>query len=305
VNVAATQAGLTPPWQRRRGFNGYGLVLTVLVHVLILGAVLAWRSRALPPPKPRSMDVNLVLPKEQPRTLEPPPPAPRPELQQPSLPTIPEPPPVTVAEVPPAPVILAPVAAPAPGPVAAPAVASSVSVAAPAASAVGSARLVEACADAPDRMMVADVYRLSTRTTSVKEMNRRQPAGIVCMAQLNFAPRYMGLGIPGMDLSEWYGLDIRFTVNVPEEGPRDFVLLSDDGSVLHVDGKEVIDNDGRHNPGAVMATVNLSKGIHHLRVRYFQAAGNGALMLGWKKPDEADYQPIPRRLLARPAAASE
>jgi hypothetical protein len=296
------------PLSRRR-FNGYGLVITVLVHLLLFVAVLSWHSSVPAPPKPRSVDLSLIPLKERPAVpLPPPPPVPKPELQPPSLPAIPELPPVVVADVKPAPVaappVLAPpVASPAPAAVATPAAASP-AVAAPAASAVGSTRLVEECADAPDRKMVAEVYRLRTGTTSVKEMNRRKPIRTVCLAQLNFAPRPMGLGLPGLDLSEWYGLDIRFTVNVPQDGPREFVLLSDDGAILSVDDAEVINNDGLHTPDAVMGTVQLSKGVHNLRVRYFQGPGDGALMLGWKKPGEADYQPINTRLLGRPPAAA-
>ncbi|MGQ3055235.1 MAG: PA14 domain-containing protein, partial [Roseateles sp.] len=154
----------------------------------------------------------------------------------------------------------------------------------------------------------AEVHRLSTRATSVKEMDRRRsPVGTICLAQLDIAPRNMGLGLPGLDFSEWYGLDIRFTLDMPHDDVRDFVLVADDGGVLYVDGKEVINNDGLHVPDAVMGTVALTKGIHQLRVRYLQGPGGGALMLGWKKsgaPD-SDYRPIPRRLLGRPPAASE
>ncbi|CAM4090004.1 PA14 domain-containing protein [Roseateles saccharophilus] len=299
-----TEIGASPQWQS--GPRGYGLVVTVMVHLLLLAAVLSWRSR-VPQPKPREMDVNIILPQQQPKIPEPPPPLPKPELAIPNLPPVLEPPPVVVAEVAPVPQVVEPsVAPPVAGPPPAPAVVGSVNAAAPvapAASAVGSSRLVEECADAPDRKMVAEVYRLSTRTTSVKEMSRRKPIRTVCLAQLNFAPRRMGLGLPGLDLSEWYGLDIRFTVNVPQEGPRDFVLLSDDGAILSVDDTDVVNNDGLHNPEAVMGTVNLSKGMHNVRVRYFQGPGDGALMLGWKKPAESDYQPIPTRLLGRPPAA--
>ena len=103
-------------------------------------------------------------------------------------------------------------------------------------------------------------------------------------------------------ISEWFGLDIRFTVKVLQDGPRDFVLLSDDGAVLYVDDVQVIDNDGLHLPEALMGTVNFSKGVHNVRVRYFQGPGDGALMLGWKKTSEAEYQPISLRLLGRPPA---
>ncbi|MDR7267397.1 hypothetical protein J2X20_000026 [Pelomonas saccharophila] len=296
------------PW--RRGFNGYGLLITVLVHLLLLAVVLSWRTR-VPPPKPRNTDMTLITLKEQPKPLPPPVLAPKPEFQPPSLPAIPEPAPIVVVETPkPAPVaatVVAPplAAAPTAAPAAAPVAAAPASAAAaPVAKAVGSTKLVEDCTDAPDRMMVAEVYRLSSSDKSVKDMNRRKPIRTVCLAQLNFAPRNMGLGIPGLDLSEWYGLDIRFTVNVPQDGPRDFLLLSDDGAVLFVDDVPLVNNDGLHQPRALMDTVNLGKGIHHVRVRYFQGPGDGALMLGWKKPGEADYQPIPTRLLGRPPAAA-
>jgi hypothetical protein len=170
---------------------------------------------------------------------------------------------------------------------------------------VGSTRLVEECADAPDRMMVAEVYRMSSSDTSVKDMNRRKPIRTVCLAQLDFSPRHMGLGLPGLDLSEWYGLDIRFTLNMPIDSDRDFIMLCDDGCVLYVDDQVVVNADGLHVVEAVMGTVHLSKGTHQMRVRYFQGPGDGALMMGWKKAGAptAETKPIPRRLFGRPPGA--
>jgi hypothetical protein len=106
-------------------------------------------------------------------------------------------------------------------------------------------------------------------------------------------------------MSEWFALDIRFTVNVPEDGRWELMLLSDDGAILTVDDVEVINNDGIHAPKPVIANVRLEKGLRNFRVRYFQGpAPDLALMLGWKKPREADFQYVPRRLLGRPAAAA-
>lgn len=309
MSAVVSRADLRP-WVGRRRFNGPGLAVTILVHVLVLAAALIWHKRVPPLAKPSRVEISVIEPKEQPKPPEPPPLAPKPEFQPPNMPTIPEPPPIMVAEIPqPAPVVqpapAPPAAAPAPGPAAAPAVAAPAAAAppAPAGSAVGSTRLAEACADAPDRMMVAEVYKLSSRTTSVKEMDRRRnPAGTVCLAQLDIAPRNMGLGLPGLDVSEWYGLDIRFTLNMPQDTERDFVLVCDDGCVLYVDGKEVANADGLHQVEAVMGTVPLTKGLHHVRVRYFQGPGDGALMLGWKKAGapNSETRPIPRRLLGRP-----
>jgi hypothetical protein len=306
MNFAIPADAAALPWRRRR-FNGLGLVITVLVHLLILAGVLTWRSRVSPPAAPRSIDLSIIKAKEPVKPPEPPPLAPKPEFRAPSLPPIPDTPPIVVEKPQPA-----PIAAPLPGPAAAPpvpapAAAPPVTAAPPAlaGSAVGSTRLAEDCADAPDRMMVAQVYKLSTRATSVKEMDRRKPVGTLCLAQLDIAPRHMGLGLPGLDFSEWFGLDIRFTINMPLDAERDFVLLCDDGGILYVDDKEVVNADGLHGVDAVMGTVYLTKGIHHLRVRYYQGPGDGALMLGWKKAGAptSETRPIPRRLMGRPPGA--
>ncbi|WP_457447908.1 PA14 domain-containing protein, partial [Roseateles sp. P5_E4] len=163
----------------------------------------------------------------------------------------------------------------------------------------------EECADSPDRPMVAEVYRLRPDTKSVNEMRRRKPIKTVCLAQLDITPRDHREGFPGLDMNEWFGLDIRFTVNMPQDLTMDLMLLSDDGAILTIDDVEVINNDGIHAAYPLMETVKLAKGLRNFRVRYFQGPGYGlALILGWKKPDGKDYQYIPRRLLGRPPAAA-
>ncbi len=99
--------------------------------------------------------------------------------------------------------------------------------------------------------MVADLYRLSPNPQSVTEMRRRKPVKRVCLAQLNITPRSFREGFPGLDsIIEWFGLDIRFTINIPETATYEFMLLADDGAMLTVDDDKVIDNDRRRSiPG--------------------------------------------------------
>ena len=59
-----------------------------------------------------------------------------------------------------------------------------------------------------------------------------KPVKTVCLSQLNISPRDFREGFPGMDRIEWFGLDIRFTVDMPQDMTRDILLLSDDGSSL-------------------------------------------------------------------------
>jgi hypothetical protein len=152
--------------------------------------------------------------------------------------------------------------------------------------------------------MVASLYRLDPATTSLKELARRQPLKEVCLAQLDITPRPFRHGFPGLDsLVEWFGLDIRFTVNVAEAGSRDLLLVADDGALLSIDGVDVIDNDGLHQPRPRTARVRLAAGPRQFRIRYFQGPGDAlALMLAWKKPDQAEFDYIPAKLMGRPAA---
>lgn len=69
---------------------------------------------------------------------------------------------------------------------------------------------------------------------------------------------------------DWYGFDFDTYVNIPESGAYKMILTSDDGSVLYLDGKLLIDNDGSHGELAVTRCVGLEKGLHHLQVKYLE-----------------------------------
>jgi hypothetical protein len=62
-----------------------------------------------------------------------------------------------------------------------------------------------------------------------------------------------------------------------------FDVVSDDGFRLLVDGKPVIDRWNHHGPTPDSATVELSAGVHDLRVEYCQEAGAAVLRLDWRR----------------------
>jgi hypothetical protein len=167
----------------------------------------------------------------------------------------------------------------------------------------GTGNLFEECADTPDRPMVADVYRLPPQTDSLTALNGRKPVKRVCMAQLDITPRSFREGFPGLDdLTEWFGLDIRFTVRIAEAGTWEMALVSDDGAILSIDGVDVINNDGIHGPEARLARVRLPAGVRNFRMRYFQGPPQHiALVLVWKRPGDKDFDYIPASLIGRPA----
>lgn len=297
TSLPPPEAEQEPRW--RREYNRYAIGIVILLHVA-LGTTLLVATSRRPATKQEQRSVEVVLfeakvpekqipePKPEPKKLEPPP------LDVPRLPDLP---PVKVTESP----VPAPPAGNAPG---APAVAAAPPPPPPVAKAEPSKppKLFEECSDESDRHMIADVYRLAVNTQSVSEIRRRKPNQRVCMAQLNITPRSFREGFPGLgSTNEWFGLDIRFTVNIPETGTYELMLLADDGAMLSVDDENVIDNDGIHAPTPVATKLKLDKGLHNFRVRYFQGPGPDlALMLVWKKPGMPEYSYIPRSLIGRP-----
>lgn len=75
------------------------------------------------------------------------------------------------------------------------------------------------------------------------------------------------------------------TLIVPEDGEYTFILDSDDGSRLSIDGKVVIDHDGIHGEGRAKRTVlKLAKGRVPFRLDYFQGLFGKGLTLHWSGP---------------------
>ncbi len=72
------------------------------------------------------------------------------------------------------------------------------------------------------------------------------------------------------------GLVISGYINVPADGIYTFALYSDDGSILRIDDEIVVDNDGPHSPIELIGQRALSKGLHKLKIHYFDY--NGGLL---------------------------
>jgi len=79
----------------------------------------------------------------------------------------------------------------------------------------------------------------------------------------------------------------RFTtfLEVPQAGEYTFSTMSDDGSVLTIDGSVVVDNDGNHAPRRIEAKIDLTAGRHTLSVSHFEAGGGEKLKVTWEGPD--------------------
>jgi len=107
--------------------------------------------------------------------------------------------------------------------------------------------------------------------------------------------------IPAFDLSprnqpEYFGLEYRGFVRVPENGVYGFSTDSDDGSRLYIDDNMVVNNDGLHGMKEVKGAVALGAGFHAIKVQYFQKGGGRELKV-WLEGVKGEKQIIPETML--------
>jgi alpha-L-fucosidase len=85
--------------------------------------------------------------------------------------------------------------------------------------------------------------------------------------------------------SQNYGFRFNGYIDVPATGVFTFFTTSDDGSCLWIDGEKVVDNDKPHRPEVRSGMVALEKGLHAIRVDYFQRGDSAELKVHWQGPD--------------------
>ena len=90
-------------------------------------------------------------------------------------------------------------------------------------------------------------------------------------------------------------------VTVPTAGTYTFRLTSDDGSELLIDDELVIDHDGLHGAEDKDGTVELTAGMHALRINYFEAGGDEQLTLSWRPPGDSAFSVVPNTALSTDA----
>jgi hypothetical protein len=77
-----------------------------------------------------------------------------------------------------------------------------------------------------------------------------------------------------------FGVKYTGYIKIPKDGIYNFYLNSDDGSILLIDNKTIINNDGCHAPIENSGIVILKEGFHQIEVSYFQQGGGMALDVG-------------------------
>ncbi|MBM2616492.1 DUF1080 domain-containing protein [Actinoplanes sp. LDG1-06] len=135
------------------------------------------------------------------------------------------------------------------------------------------------------------------------------PMSKVCELKPGQTPNVDKL-MPTIDWSttDQFGLNDNFVTHAianltaPATGTYAFRLVSDDGSKLYLDDALVVDHDGLHDvepPGE--GQVELTAGVHKLRVEHFDRTGGQRLTLSWRPPGANDFAVVPNTALTTDA----
>ena len=129
----------------------------------------------------------------------------------------------------------------------------------------------------------AEYYFIGTEIKKVADAVAADRKPDVCRVDttINFEAKD-GQGFKDLQGREFFAVIWTGTLRVPVTGKVTFYLKSDDGSRFFLDGKELINNDGKHRMDEDSATQDLTAGDHEFRIEYFQNKDKAGCVLSWK-----------------------
>ncbi|HEX5360090.1 MAG TPA: PA14 domain-containing protein [Fluviicoccus sp.] len=118
-----------------------------------------------------------------------------------------------------------------------------------------------------------EIYLLPPDTPMLPDFSTLTPIGSLYTSEINITSRSFTDPFPGVPSNrfEWFGVRYQGPLTIQETGDYSFSTYSDDGSKLYIDDQLIVNNDYQHGPWSNgVFTVSLSKGVHTLRIEYFQ-----------------------------------
>ena len=137
-----------------------------------------------------------------------------------------------------------------------------------------------------------DIYHIEEGSEKLPDLSKLKTVGSIYTPVLHVPYRSFDEGFPGVtERFEWFAIDYRARFWVSEPGTYRFDLESDDGSILYIDGRRVVRNDGQHPVEREHGSVRLKKGAHDIRVSYFQGPRfHVALVLRVRGPKDRELR---------------
>jgi len=92
------------------------------------------------------------------------------------------------------------------------------------------------------------------------------------------------INLEGKVRDEYFGFVFEGFIKISHDGIYTFYTDSDDGSQLLINDQLIVDNDGLHGMEIKKGAVPLSKGVHQIRVPYFEKSGGDDLKVYYSGP---------------------
>ena len=114
-------------------------------------------------------------------------------------------------------------------------------------------------------------------------------------------PAYYNLGAGNNNDVEarWYG-----HIMIPGTGtapvPINFATISDDGSMLYIDGNVVVNNNNFQPANEVTGIAELTPGLHTIDVEYYQGGGGATMDALWDTSGGTNFVDIPNSAFGEP-----
>lgn len=83
---------------------------------------------------------------------------------------------------------------------------------------------------------------------------------------------------------DYFGFVFEGNIQINQDGEYTFYTASDDGNMLYINNKEIIDNGGMHARKEKSGKIYLEKGSHAIKVTYFERTGNEVLEVQYSGP---------------------
>jgi hypothetical protein len=98
------------------------------------------------------------------------------------------------------------------------------------------------------------------------------------------------------------GVEMNGWILLEQPGRYQFKVNSNDGFRMFIDGRLLLEDPAWHSTGdrtTPAASFEVREPAwYSLRLRYFQRKGTATFQFSWKPPGEADFSPVPGRVLA-------
>ena len=135
-----------------------------------------------------------------------------------------------------------------------------------------------------------DVYELPDRPEVLPDFRESDPIVSLYTSTLDVPNQIFSnyTRIPGQPPGPIpFGIDYHGVLWVTILGEYHFLLMSDDGAILRIDDKKLIDVDGLHPALPASARIHLDAGFHSIEVPYFENAEGAFALELWVKPPGA------------------